>query len=297
MVFAKGMDMAAERILRKAGVVLLLAAVLWTAQGCKSVRDYAQYRVDDMMEMVDLGFTYTEEPSIGLYWNSLDLLVFGFAELDGYFVGLGGNQVGVTRCYVDCRGFIVSEEKIGWGDFDKDDESTLYVRRGGLAGMASLSSGGSPDYTPACVHFVPHIGYLGFVWNARWTQILDFFVGFTTLDLAGDDGTQFGSWPWDQGAVMATSMSAPAAAATTSGADIEPVAGKRPALQASAPSPAGPSATGATGTYTVQRGDTLYSIADQFYNDGSKWKDVWAANYAQIRDVTALRPGMVLRLP
>jgi len=36
------------------------------------------------------------------------------------------------------------------------------------------------------------------VWNVRWTQILDFALGWTTLDLANDDGHQFGAWPGRQ---------------------------------------------------------------------------------------------------
>jgi hypothetical protein len=169
-----------------------------TSQGCAVVR-YFQYRGEDCLEMVDVGLTITPEPCIGLYWNSLDVLVAGYSNIDGYFVGWGGGQLGVTQHYDKCYGFIVSHEEVGWGDFDKNDPSTLHMRVGGLAGLASVAGTGpskpSPDYTPACVHFIPHIGPVGLVWNARWTQIVDFIVGFTTIDIAGDDGYRFGKWP------------------------------------------------------------------------------------------------------
>jgi hypothetical protein len=179
-------------------VVSVLAAVLWTSQGCQAVGQYFEYRGRDFMQMVDFGFTFTPEPCIGLYWNSLDLLVAGYCNINGYFVGWGGNQIGVTRCHSNCYGLIVSHEEIGWGDFDENNEDTLYVRYGGLAGLASFLGTSTPDYTPACVHFIPHLGYVGIAWNARWTQILDFILGWTTLDIDGDDGYEFGTWPWQE---------------------------------------------------------------------------------------------------
>ena len=190
--------MEAAGRLRKLALVATVAVILFTAQGC-AVGRYFQHRGEDALEMVDFGFTFTTKPCIGLYWNSLDLLVAGYSNVDGYFAGWGGGQFGWTRHYNQCAGFIISHETVGWGDFDKNDPSTLHMRYGGLLGFASLAGTGnsrpSPDYTPACVHFFPHLGYVGIVWNARWTQILDFIVGFTTIDIAGDDGYRFGKWP------------------------------------------------------------------------------------------------------
>jgi hypothetical protein len=186
--------MAAPRWLSKLAVVLMLGALSFASQGCAVVK-YFQYRGEDFLEMIDLGVSITPKPSIGLYWNSLDLLTAGYCNIDGYFLGWGGNQIGWTRLYAHCYGLVVSKETVGWGDFDKDDPDTLYVRYGGLLGLASLMGRSTPDYTPACVHFIPHILFVGIVWNARWTEIADFILGWTTLDLAGDDGYKFGKWP------------------------------------------------------------------------------------------------------
>ena len=319
--------METGRFLPRAGLALALAATLCAAQGCAGVIDYVQYRAQDSVEMVDVGFTFSVKPCVGLYWNSLDLLVGGYSNIDGYFVGLGGNQIGITRCYADCIGLIVSRERVGWGDFDKDDDKTLFVRYGGLAGLASLATGGNPDYTPACVHFFPHIGYVGLVWNARWTQILDFVVGFTTIDLARDDGTKFGSWPWQkdqrpQGpgawrrallgqstpapqpkpvqrravpppqAVPAPHAVRPAETPTPAAPAVLPVVRERAPVPARpTPAPAGPR------MYTVQPGDTLYGIALRFYGDGKRYTDIQAANRELIPDARALRPDTVLLIP
>jgi nucleoid-associated protein YgaU len=50
-------------------------------------------------------------------------------------------------------------------------------------------------------------------------------------------------------------------------------------------------------TYTVKRGDTLFSIARREYNDQSKWRDIWNANRSQIPNKDKLSVGMTLRLP
>ena len=41
-----------------------------------------------------------------------------------------------------------------------------------------------------------HLGPVGLVTNFRWGEIFDFFLGWTTLDIANDDGVKVGHWPW-----------------------------------------------------------------------------------------------------
>jgi nucleoid-associated protein YgaU len=51
-------------------------------------------------------------------------------------------------------------------------------------------------------------------------------------------------------------------------------------------------------THTVQRGDTLFSIARQHYNgDQSKWRAIHEANRDKIPNPHDIKPGQVLRLP
>jgi hypothetical protein len=45
------------------------------------------------------------------------------------------------------------------------------------------------------MHYI-HLGHVGLVSNFRWGEILDFALGWTTLDIANDDGVKFGHWPW-----------------------------------------------------------------------------------------------------
>jgi 5'-nucleotidase len=52
---------------------------------------------------------------------------------------------------------------------------------------------------------------------------------------------------------------------------------------------------GSGGVHTVQRGETLWSIAARYYGDGQRWRDIARAN--NITNEHRLRIGQQLRLP
>jgi nucleoid-associated protein YgaU len=54
-------------------------------------------------------------------------------------------------------------------------------------------------------------------------------------------------------------------------------------------------ATGAAESYTIQKGDTLYSIARQRYGDGKDWQRIASANPGI--DPTKLRVGQTINIP
>ena len=60
--------------------------------------------------------------------------------------------------------------------------------------------------------------------------------------------------------------------------------------------PSGPGAPTAR-TYTVQKGDTLWKIAKEFYGKGSEWTRIHEANKDVIRDPDLIQPGWSLRIP
>jgi len=49
--------------------------------------------------------------------------------------------------------------------------------------------------------------------------------------------------------------------------------------------------------YTVQPGDTLSAIADQFYGDASLFPRIFEANTNQLTNPNLIFPGQVLRIP
>jgi nucleoid-associated protein YgaU len=75
-----------------------------------------------------------------------------------------------------------------------------------------------------------------------------------------------------------------------------------PAVEVETPAPMPPAttakpATGTPQTYTMQRGDTLYSLAKRFYGDGKLWTRIADANKDKVRDVTDIPVGTVLTIP
>jgi len=62
-----------------------------------------------------------------------------------------------------------------------------------------------------------------------------------------------------------------------------------------APSPAAPAAAGKT--HTVVKGDTLYSLAKQYYNDPKRWTTIRDANREVLGGKDSLKVGQVLRIP
>lgn len=104
------------------------------------------------------------------------------------------------------------------------------------------------------------------------------------------------------GAAAPTPTVAPATSATVA----PPPSPQRPPLSSPLPSPsvAGaavtPIATADTtaDTYEVQSGDTLLSIAEQYYGDGTQWRRIYDANKDVIgSDPDKLKVGMKLKIP
>jgi Animal haem peroxidase/LysM domain len=70
--------------------------------------------------------------------------------------------------------------------------------------------------------------------------------------------------------------------------DFNPLGNERPLPPPPPPEPI---------IYTVQRGDTLRSIAARFLGDERRWKEIFEANRATISNPDIIRPGMELVIP
>ena len=86
----------------------------------------------------------------------------------------------------------------------------------------------------------------------------------------------------------ATRQNAGAAATAPVAAAAAP---PRSAPAAAAPAPA------AGRRHTVAQGETLYKIAQRYYGSGSKWPQILEANRDVLKNESAVRPGMDLRIP
>jgi nucleoid-associated protein YgaU len=55
--------------------------------------------------------------------------------------------------------------------------------------------------------------------------------------------------------------------------------------------------TAAAQTHTVQKGDTLYSLANRYYGDGKLWPKILEANRDKIKNEKTVPIGAVLKIP
>ena len=60
---------------------------------------------------------------------------------------------------------------------------------------------------------------------------------------------------------------------------------------------AAPTTTAGTRYHTVVKSDTLYRLARVYYNDQSRWKDIFEANRSLISDPNKIRIGQRLMIP
>src|SRR5205085_8086446 len=56
-------------------------------------------------------------------------------------------------------------------------------------------------------------------------------------------------------------------------------------------------AAGKLQSHTVREGDTLFSLAQRYYQDGSKFVDIYQVNREVLKVPDPLVPGTVLRIP
>jgi nucleoid-associated protein YgaU len=74
-------------------------------------------------------------------------------------------------------------------------------------------------------------------------------------------------------------------------------AGEEPAEQEPIPAAGPETAPIEQGSYTVRSGDTLWSIAESVYGDGSKFSKIFDANTDQLEQPDRIFPGQELLIP
>ena len=146
---------------------------------------------EDCADTVDIGLTFTRKPRLAVYGCFASVWCLGYANLDARFLGVGGGWVGSVKLKANCRGMsYTGREQIIWS---KNARWRHYSHPMGLDAVLAGTRIPPPAYFPACTHYI-HVGPVGAVANLRYAEMLDLILGFTTFDLACDDGLERGDW-------------------------------------------------------------------------------------------------------
>ena len=78
---------------------------------------------------------------------------------------------------------------------------------------------------------------------------------------------------------------------------VTPGATAGTAASADAPAAEFPGVLPGTRYYTIEKGDTLYAIAKEFYGNGMKYPEIFEANREVIEDPDKIYPGQKIRIP
>lgn len=199
--------MGVRRSLCRAVACFALALAVLGSQGCsrnligasgigEAVRNYWLDRATDLLDVVDLGFSFSEDPRFSLYADELSLLPLGFGLAEGHALGIGGGNIGYMRyAYRDAGALFWGYEGLGFGGLDKGYLPAGNAQAVGLGGLVT-GPYGRPGWQLSSVHHI-HIICIGVFANANWLQAIDLPLGIVGLDICGDDGYRYGLWPWE----------------------------------------------------------------------------------------------------
>lgn len=120
--------------------------------------------------------------------------------------------------------------------------------------------------------------------------------------LAGCAGNKAGV---EAGSLSGTDAYSSAIPGAADPADVYPSYGQTVPMERAADPPAEPAVaprrlsgtTPQTTYHTVTKNDTLFSLARLYYNDASRWRDIFRANGALISDPNKIRIGDRLLIP
>jgi hypothetical protein len=181
-------NMMFKRLLMVGG---LLSALLFL-NGCS----YMTNRWNDTKDIGDFGFTFSSKPQFSAYVSApvVQIIPLGIGKVDGHFFGMGEGQTALwAPHYEKSLGLLVwgeervsffhTEEELAAMSEEKRDEAANFMRSG-VGGF--VQGPWSLKYCVSCPHYI-HLGWFGVVVTPRYLQMLDFVLGWTTLDVCQDD--------------------------------------------------------------------------------------------------------------
>jgi hypothetical protein len=183
-----------QRWLKSLRIVLVSFLLIGLLAGCTYLRN----RGNDALDIFDLGLTVSKKPQFGLYADWFNLTTLGFSHIDGWLLGWGMRHAGAPTYQEHAWGVLLwGSEKIGIGPFNPEDPHQATSSYTGSkdecprydAGIIGLFAGN--NHPPLIQDFECnkgfHLAFIGVYNTCRPIDLIDFILGWTTLDIMGDD--------------------------------------------------------------------------------------------------------------
>lgn len=147
---------------------------------------FMQKRGSDAQGMFDIGVTVSKKPHFALYAGFLNFLSIGYANNEGTLYGIGSGRPGAVPARQEAGGVILwGKERWVYEDLDPSDPDFPDPWKVGIIG---LSKGPGPPKTEiANCPKLFHLGWIGITVNCKFAEIIDFLLGWATVDIMGDD--------------------------------------------------------------------------------------------------------------
>ncbi len=176
--------------------LVALAGLVTIQSGCTYMRD----RGRDALDIVDVGVTVTDkwQPDFGLYVDFFQITPIGYTTIDGKVLGWGNRQIGWLDYHSHNWGVLAwgSEQK-GTGEFDPRDPHQTQLDQVTATERPRFNTGiprliAQEKNRPPFLQFIEcdrgiHLGWIGVHASIRPFDIVDFVLGWTTLDIMADD--------------------------------------------------------------------------------------------------------------
>ena len=170
-----------KRISRRLALMIALPLIVAALTGCA----YLKNRGNDALDILDVGITFSEEPHVGVYAGFESLLSVGYADVEGKIFGIGNRQAGwMDMKYKAAGALLEGHEEWGYGDY-KNDPARRQKQGAGLGLLYDEVPRTVPKFLN-CPKFV-HLLFIGVDVNCKIGEVLDFVLGWTTLDIGCDD--------------------------------------------------------------------------------------------------------------
>ena len=165
-----------------------LALTMLGTTGCST--SYWSDRGNDATDFIDIGVTYSKKPHVAAYAGFQSLQSVGYADVDGGMLGLGQGQFGnLTMCNRAGGMAIEGQEQYAFGNLYDTKNPASPEKRGAGLGMLYYTPPHNAMEFLQCPKFL-HLGWIGLNVNCKIGELVDFVLGWTTLDIGKDDSAK-----------------------------------------------------------------------------------------------------------